>query len=59
MKKSRLHISSSLESVQYHASYVTMVHLYFQMVDIPIGAEGKTFCIREFIEIMQEATKES
>jgi Rad3-related DNA helicase len=31
-------ISSSLESIQYHASYVTLVHYYFQTIDIPIGA---------------------
>jgi len=30
-------ITSPLESIQYHASYVSLVHFYFQTIDIPIG----------------------
>ncbi len=36
-----------------------MVHYYFQTIDIPIGAEGKTFNIHEFIEIIEKATMDS
>ncbi len=47
--KGKKKITSPLESIQYHASYVTLVHYYFQTIDIPIGAEGKSFSIKEFI----------
>ncbi len=57
--KKKRQITSSLESIQYHASYVTMVHYYFQTIDIPIGTEGKTFNISEFIKIIEKATQES
>jgi hypothetical protein len=36
-----------------------MIHYYFQTLDIPIGHEGKNFGIREFIEIIENATKDS
>jgi hypothetical protein len=36
-----------------------MVHLYFQMVDIPVGGEGRTFGLGDFVNIVSEATKDS
>ena len=36
-----------------------MVHYYFQTIDIPIGSEGKTFGIKEFVDIVERATKDS
>lgn len=36
-----------------------MIHYYFQTLDIPIGTEGKNFGIKEFVEIIENATKDS
>lgn len=57
--KWRRKITTSLEAIQYHASYVTMVHYYFQTIDIPVDGEGKTFTVKEFVEIVEKATMDS